>query len=268
MTPETYMRRFHNAGAAEYYPQTAEDLFPVAESCPCQSGTCGDSQDQNDNGQAACCCKRSMEEALRLLCGDAMSSLVDFDAFFFLTDSLAVGSTLSTPGSDIDNINTPVASLHRFSPCNCDLLEVGGTAYFAVPDTANVALSDVDQLSLCALKAVAFQIPAGSCPADCGDSNYDRAVRAIRRAIRAEGGDTGACGRCRAHCDCDNCCCTQGVLQELSTRNLSRTATIAAGPFVLQNVTVLGSIGSVLVMTNETTSRFYLVCANAVDAIA
>ena len=249
---------------ADVCPVLAEDLYPCCETESTAPSRPTKPSHDDDN----CCCKGSMVEALQLLCSESVSSLVDFDRFFFLTDALAMGSVLTVPGSDIDNINTPTATLQRFSPCNCALLDVAGTAYPAVIGSTSVVLDDVDQLSLCALKAVIFQLAESECPEECGDSNYDRAVRAIRRAIRAEGGSTGACGVCQAHCDCDDCSCTQGVLQELSARNLSRTATIAAGPLVLQNVTVLGSIGSVLVMTNETTNRFYLVCADAVDAIA
>ena len=54
---------------------------------------------------------------------------------------------------------------------------------------------------------------------------------------------------------------------ELSTRNLSRMATLTAGPLVLQNVTVIGSLGSVLVLADEDTERFYLVCADHVEAL-
>ena len=209
-----------------------------------------------------------MVEALRLLCGNTLGSLVDFNAFFFLTDSLAVGSALSLPGEDTDNISTPTAGLRRFSPCNCDLLDITGTAFFAVPGTENVALGNLEQLSLCSIKAIAFQISDADCPRDCDDSNYRRAVRAIRRAIQAEGGDTSPCTPCQAHCDCDDCCCAAGLLTELSSRNLSRLATLTAGPLVLQNVTVLGSIGSVLVLADEGLSRFYLVCANSIEALA
>jgi len=209
-----------------------------------------------------------MADALRLLCGETLGSLVNFDAFFFLTDSLAIGSPLSVPGEDTDNIADPDASLRRFSPCNCDLLDISGTAYFAVPGSSPQALEDVDQLSLCTLKAVAFVVAEADCERECGDTNYDRAVRAIRRAIRAEGGDTNACGRCQAHCDCDDCCCcSEGVLTELSTRNLSRTATLIVGGMVLQNVQVLGNVGSALVLSDEELERIYLVCANAVEAL-
>ncbi len=274
MTPETYMRRFH--GDVEEQedvccPLIAEDLYPDYRNVPASQSeerrACGIDEAGERPGRA-CCCKGSLADALRLLCGDTLGSLVDFDAFFFLTGSLAIGSALSVPGEDTDNISAPEASLRRFSPCSCDLLDVSGTAYFAVPGSSPVALEDVDQLSLCALKAVAFGVAEADCERECGDTNYDRAVRAIRRAIRAEGGDTNACARrSAADRDCDDCCCAEGLLTELSTRNLSRTATLTVGGMVLQNVTVLGSVGSALVLTDTELERFYLVCANAIEAL-
>lgn len=267
MTPETYTSR---CSGERYEPEgvcpllTAEEVYPCQETCPLAQP---EEPRRPEHDEDSCCCKAAMADALRLLCGDTLGRLVDFDGFFFLTDSLAIGSALSVPGTDTDNIADPDASLRRFSPCNCDLLDVSGTAYFAVPRTTNVALEDVDQLSLCAVKAMAFGVVEADCERECGDTNYDRAVRALRRAIRAEGGDTNSCGRCAAHCDCDDCCCARGLLAELSSRNLSRTATLTAGSLVLQNVTVLGSIGPALVLTDEELERFYLVCANAIEAL-
>ena len=245
-------------------PLSAEDIYPV---CPCdaeEDSACSETPIASD----LCCCKPSMVEALRLLCGSTIGSLVDFNAFFFLTDALAIGSPLSASCPDTDNIATPCASLHRFSPCNCDLLDVTGTAYFAIPGTTAVALDEVNQLSLCAVKAVAFQIKDADCPRDCDDSNFRRAVRALRRAVQAEGGTTSPCASCQAHCDCDDCCCAAGLLTELSTRNLSRLATLSVGSLILRDVTVLGSIGSVLVLADECLNRVYLVCANAVEALS
>lgn len=261
MTPETYMRRYHGLDRTfegDACPLTAEELYPVSAA---EGRACGCASADDDGDK--CCCKASMAEALQLLCGETMGSLVDFDAFFFLTDALALGSPLFIPGDDIDNIRMPTASLRRFSPCNCNLLDVDGTAYFTIPGFDGVALETVNQLSLCAIKAIAFQI-ASSCDGECEDSAYRRAVRTIRRAIQSEGGSTGNCG---AYCDCDDCCCASGVLTELATRNLSRTATLTVGPLVLQNVTVLGSVGSVLVLASEELERFYFVCTNAVETL-
>lgn len=245
-------------------PLSAEEIFPV---CSCDAGEEAMCPASPFTSADLCCCKSSMVEALRLLCGNTLGSLVDFNAFFFLTDALAVGSPLSISCTGTDNISTPCAGLRRFAPCNCDLLDVTGTAYFAIPGTTAVALDDITQLSLCAIKAIAFQIKEAECPRDCDDSNFHRAIRALRRAIQAEGGTTSSCASCQAHCDCDDCCCASGLLTELSTRNLSRLATLAVGPMILRDVTVLGSIGSVLVLADEDLSRVYLVCANAVEAL-
>lgn len=255
--------------AEELYPCTPEGPvcpLPEATSCPCQAAA----DEPAASTEAPCCCKASMAEALRLLCDPALASLVDFDAFFFLTDHLTVGGSLTVPAAGaIDNITGATASFHRFSPCNCDLLDVSGDTYFALPAAAPAAaLDEVDQLSLCAVNAVAFQLTPPSADAPAGSPTpYQQALRAIRRDIQAEGGDTSACGVCMAHCDCDGCCCGAGILTELSTRNLSRLATLAAGPLVLREVTVLGALGSVLVLANEAANRLYLVCANRVEAL-
>lgn len=281
------IRRCYGTGAAMESAIPAEEVFPCGHaaesSCGCARETaecsraccplptsCGCSSQEAvtpDPIETSCCCKASMVEALRLLCDPTLASLVDFNAFFFLTDSLAIGGALKEFSSDCaDNLAAAEASFRRFSPCNCDLLDVDGTAYFAVPGMNCPALCDVEQISLCAIRAVAFQLAdteAGTC---CCEP-FQMALRSIRRAIHAEGGTTSACGTCGAHCDCDDCCCEAGILTELSTRNLSRLATLTAGPLILRNVTVVGSLGSVLVLADEATERFYLVCANHVEAL-
>lgn len=251
--------------AEEAFPRSAAPSCPLPEPVPCCQATA-----EPAPVETPCCCKASMAEALRLLCDPVLASLVDFDRFFFLTDHLSIGGALAVPTAEgVDNITAADAAFHRFSPCNCDLLDLTGTAYFAAPaGTPVIALENISQLSLCAVKAVAFQLAPA--PADTPANTpapYQQALRAIRRSIQAEGGDTGACGSCQAHCNCDDRCCSAGILTELSTRNLSRLATLTAGPLVLQGVTVLGSLGSVLVLAEETVGRFYLVCANCVEAL-
>ena len=261
MTPETYMRHYH-ADLDAMDPIPAEELYP---SCPLTASPCAAADP--DEPADPCCCKASMAEALRLLCDPTLAGLVDFDAFFFLTDNLTVGGALEVPTNAADNIAAADASFRRFSPCNCALLDVTGAAYFAAPE-GTAMLQSIDQISLCSVQAVAFQLlHTETADAVQTLTPYQQAVRAIRRAIQAEGGTTTAYGACSCHCDCDDCCCSAGILAELSTRNLSRLATLTAGPLVLQNVTVLGSLGSVLVLADEASYRFYLVCANGVETL-
>lgn len=269
MTPETYMRRYHTGcGCEDEAGISAEELFP---SCPLNTADagcdgCGCSA-ADPEPLPSCCCKASMVEALRLLCNTELANLVDFDAFFFLTDSLTVGGSLITPTSEADNISALSASFERFSPCNCDLIDVGGSAYYAAPGSTTAMLETVDQLSLCSVKAIAFTLITADEEGETDVGIYRRAVRYLRRAIRAEGGDTSGCAPCGAHCDCDNCCCDAGLLTALATRNLSRQATLTAGPLVLQNVTVLGAVGSTLVLADETNRRIYFVCVSQIEAL-
>jgi len=261
MTPEIYMRRFHGPDSpeGECCAIAAEDLFP----CPQVVEPCCHPQPEDP---VPCCCKGSMIDALRLLCSAELSDLVDYEAFFFLTGHLAVGSTLAIPvqgTGPADNITAPAASFRRFSPCNSDLLEVSATAFYSSPTAPAVALEEVDQVSLCALKAVAFQLADRGSEAE-NEAAYRRALRLFRREL---GSDAAGCAPCEAHCDGDPCCCSEGLIYELSRRNLSRTATLTAGPLVLREVAVLGSAGSVLVLANETLRRFYLVCVDAVEVL-
>jgi len=285
MTTESYMNRFHGRCREEADPISAEDLYPCcrleeAETCPCARESdpcpCGRAADprpcpreEDDPIQEdGCCCKASMAAALRLLCGDELSQLVNFNSFFFLTDALTVGGTLNTTTGAPDNIAAAVGALQRFSPCNCDLIEVEGSAYHAVPSAPDLALLTVDTVSVCALKAAAFQLVEDQEEVTCECPSVERrALRLLRRAIRSAGGDTNACGVCQAHCDCDDCCCAAGILTELSGRNLSRQATLTVGPLVLQGVTVLGSLGTVLVLWNEAERRVYFVCANHIEVL-
>lgn len=263
MTVETYMKRFHDPDSADGDSLvTAEELFPCREETAEEDCRCPSEPDEDDD----CCCKRSMIDALRLLCSTELSDLVDFDAFFFLTDTLAIGSTLFTPRQaegPSDNITDPDATFRRFSPCNCDLLEVEAAAYYNSTTSPATALDDADQVSTCAVKAVAFDLADRGSEAE-NFAAFRRAVRILRREL---GSGASGCGTCGAHCDCDTCCCAEGIVRELSGRNLSRTATLTVGPLVLRDVTVLGSKDKVLVLANEDLRRFYLVCANSVEAL-
>lgn len=295
MTTQDYMRRYHGCGRdrdcdgdcdcdrrdrdCDRAALTAEEVFP---SCPLATATTAtttaetaaeteaattrhhDSDDDSDD----CCCRESLVDALRLLCSTRLSDLVDFNAFFFLTQSLSIGGALTVPpqnGTDpSDNISAAEATFRRFSSCNNSLLDVDATAFFASPGMAPVALTEVEEVSLCSLIAIAFDLVEADTEEE-EQADYDRAVCLLRREL----GTTcnRSCGSCAAHCDEEGCCCAESILRELSVRNLSRTATFTAGKLVLQNVTVLGSVGNVLVVANEDERRFYFVCANAIEVL-
>lgn len=218
------------------------------------------------------CCKASMRQALRLLCSNRISDLLDFDGFAFVTDDLVVGAQpVPMCPTAKDNLSDLKGTFRRFSPCNCDLIDIEGCAHGPFGP-----LIEVDQATLCALSAIVFQVqgcggesttPTTNC--DCLTTPEAR-YRRVRDLLQCELSTIDrACGECVCHCDCtDDCCCAEGVLAALSGLSLNKRATLIAGLLALRNVTVLGTIGNVLVLGNDEDFRFYFVCANKVEMLA
>lgn len=244
----------------------------VRPSCPFPCGGTGNGGNGSD-GVDCGCCKASMREALKLLCCNQVSDLLDFDGFAFVTDDLVVGAQpVCMSECSKDNLGPLSGTFRRFSPCNCDLIDIAGCAYGPFG-----ALIDVDQATLCSLSAIAFQVqgcgaggpaaPVSGC--DCPITPETR-YRRVRDLLQCQlSAVDRACGECVCHCDCtDDCCCAEGVLAALSGVSLNKRATLIAGLLALRNVTVLGTIGNVLVLGNDDDYRFYFVCANKVEMLA
>ena len=245
----------------------ADNSYGCAETADCGCTASESVLALESAGDDVCtCCKASMRAALRLFCCNAISDLVDFDSFAFISDTNYVGTTPVTIGTETsDNLGGFEGSFRRFSPCSCDLLDITGTVY--TPSGLTVA---VTQANLCTLTAIAFELlPApeetsgGCCCEETDLSRFRRVRNLLQRALPSM---PQPCGECAVQCDCtDDCCCTDGVISALSGAAMNNRATLSAGLLSLQNVNVLGSIGSVLVLANETQGRFYFVCANKVD---
>lgn len=252
----------------------------VTSSCSCREERreercegCREGRRESRREEGCSCCKASMRQALRLLCSNQISDLLDFDGFAFVTDDLVVGAQpVPMCPTAKDNLSDLKGTFRRFSPCNCDLIDIEGCAYGPFG-----ALIEVDQATLCALSAIAFQVqgcgaggsttPTTGC--DCLTTPEAR-YRRVRDLLQCELSTIDrACGECVCHCDCtDDCCCAEGVLAALSGLSLNKRATLIAGLLALRNVTVLGTIGNVLVLGNDEDFRFYFVCANKVEMLA
>ena len=81
----------------------------------------------------------------------------------------------------------------------------------------------------------------------------------------------GSCTQepCPCSCACDgrDCCCAAGLLDTLARNNLSRRVSLTAGLLALRGVTLLGSVGNVLVLCNDADHRLYFVCVNSVQFV-
>jgi len=212
------------------------------------------------------------------LCDQQISSLLDFDATAFLTDTYSAGAALEPPSrsgshcpSDMPTDNLPdtlTGTFRRFSPNNCDLIDVDAAVFNADGDEVFTAT----QLSLCHLDAVVIQGAAATAEGDFNATEATarnfRCVRS-RLARRLNPCDDSCSPVCSCSCVCDSgdCCCAAGLLATLAQNNISRRVSLVAGLLVLTGVTLLGTVGNVLVLSNDTDNRLYFVCVNSVQFI-
>ena len=242
-----------------------------------------------------CCCKQSFRAALGLLCDQQISSLLDFDTAAFVTDTYTAGAMMTgrkpyaagdaddtadaaagkpkppappNPNEPSDNLGALSGSFRRFAPCSCDLLDIDAKLYTA---GGKNSVFTATQVSLCQLDAVVIQ---GAEAAAEGDLTADEATarnfRCLRQRLAQRLKPCGdPCGQTHCSCACDgrDCCCAAGLLGTLAQNNLSRRVSVTAGLLVLRNVTLLGTVGNVLVLSNDTDNRLYFVCVNSVQFI-
>lgn len=261
--------------------------------CCCLAPAPAPQPPQVDEG---CCCKQSFRAALGLLCDQQLSGLLDFDAAAFLTSTYTAGAALTSgkqepgphaedggktpcrpdppapvnPNRPSDNLGKLTGSFRRFAPCTCDLLDIDAGLYAAGEKHCDFTAS---QVSLCQLDAVVIQ---GAAAADEGDLFAGEAAaqnfRCLCARLAQRLNPAGApCGQepcsCRCACDGRDCCCAAGLLSTLAQNNLSRRVSLTAGLLVLRNVTLLGTVGNVLVLSNDADGRLYFVCVNGVQFI-
>ncbi len=248
--------------------------------------------------EEGCCCKQSFRAALGLLCDERISSLLDFDTAAFITDTYTAGTKLAggkpyagTPGAQAegdagdtagakgkptppcpcetsDNLGNLYGSFRRFSPCSCDLIDIEAEVY--TPSGKSCALT-AQQVNLCQLDAVVIQGADACAEGDLTAHEVTtRNFRCLRAMLAQRLNPVGSpCGQTACSCACDgrDCCCAAGLLSTLAQNNLSRRVSLAAGLLVLQDVTLLGTVGNVLVLSNDCDNRLYFVCVNSVQFI-
>lgn len=218
-----------------------------------------------------CCCKQSFRAALQLLCDQELSDLLDFDATVFVTNDYSAGAAVTQTVADAapaDNLTEPLeGTFLRFSPGSCDLLDIDAEL-FAAPETSTGLTAT--QVNLCEL--VAFVIQLAETEAE-GDLTAEQVAARNFRRVRAilSRSLTPCSNGCGSTCSCpvcDDCCCAAGLLATLAESNLSRRVSLAAGPLLLNGVTLLGTAGNVLVLANDEDYRIYFVCVNHIQFLA
>lgn len=254
-------------GCAEPQPRPCAPgcAYEPQPDCACAVPTAPPSREAHRT-EPCLCCKLSLRDALKLLCCGGISELVNYDAFAFLTEASVIGATpVALAETDTDNLGTLTGTFRRFSACSCDTIDIAGTVL-----TPFGTAIDASGASLCALSAIVFDLlpapapdPDAAFPADTDALRYRRVRELLQKQLSCT---SDPCGACRCQCDCsDDCCCAEGILNTLSGASLSARTTLTAGLLAVRGVTVLGTVGNVLVLANETLRRFYFVCAAKID---
>lgn len=220
-----------------------------------------------------CSCRRGFVQALQMLLRTNLSSLIDFQSFAFVTTDFLVGSAPTAPtvtDASYDNLAADLTgTFSRFSPGACDYIDVAGAVSFPTIGAPATGLT-ASRLNLCDLLAVAFD-PAGDAATDV-TANY-QAARALfqqlltqpRRGPRPPYPGYPPFPPAPDYPPypdpCDNCCCDD------RESPMGGSVSLFAGPLLLANATVLGSIEGVLILANDTAERFYFVCSDDVNPV-
>ena len=217
-----------------------------------------------------CDCAAGMAGALQLLCDARFAPLMDYSQFAFMTDHFVLGTSLDCPATSTaayDNLTGPLnGSFERIRTCTCDNLKVSGQVYYPIPictggtETACCAEGpafDAGQVRLCALTAVAFTVPAAA--GEETPTSYEQIKGLLWQALHpgrpTPPGTLPAMKPTPCDCDCD----------DLAG---GRTVSLAAGPLIVGGATVLGSVGDVLVLANDTSRRIYFVCKSKLEFLS
>ena len=219
--------------------------------CNCQPQqscqNCQPCQPCQEQTQTSCCCscKEDFRKALELICCPQLQGLVDTASFAFVTDDYVLGTPISAAPAGTtpaDNLTDPAAT-YVCGGDNCESLTVSGTLYPTTVEGAALG-TVVTQVALCQLDAISFD---ASDAGDGTDANFQTISQFLGQLLRPR----------KPH----DCTC---VADALASAAAVRASTVTVSPLVVQNSTILGQIGSVLVMANATDNRFYFICADKI----
>lgn len=225
------------------------------------AGACRPMPPQNPQVQGVsqssddCGCRASLVQALQMLLRSGLSAYVDFQNFAFLTDLFVVGASIVQPtvaDPAYDDLSELTGSFGGFTPCACEYIDVTGPVYSIVAAVTDTGLT-VNRLRLCDVSAIAFEVEGDTV------SNYQSARQLISQIIQS--------GRRESACPPypDPCCEPCDVMGD--ALSVGRTVSLTAGPLILSGAVVLGRIGKVLVLANDTQSRFYFLCEDAIQLL-
>ena len=200
-----------------------------------------------------CCCKESMAKALELLSDATIKPYLTSSLFAFVGEKYLVGTNglLPAVAAGSDNLNgLNGTKFAGFNSCNCDTIKLTSSAI--VSPITNAAITPasltVNKVSLCDIDAIAFDYitPAGAIPFDTALTTLlDKYIK-------------NCCVKC------DDCCCNDGIFNDIYNSFSPNLVTLTAGWLIVNNVKVLGKVGSVLVLSSTAGNVIYFTCLDSV----
>ena len=219
---------------------SGRDCNPCQQSCQQQGQDCC---------QKTCCpCGEEFRRALDFLCDSPLRSLIDFDAFAFITDFFLLGTSLqasvgsNTPADNLDDLKGTLVC----GGDSCETIQVSGPLHYPIPNTAALNAT-ITQVVLCQLDAIAFD---AACSGDGRESNFQTIRHTLSKLLKPRHNQ--------------DCCCSS-IAEALTSAAAVRTTTLTAGPLLVKGAAILGQIGDILVLANSEDHRFYLVCADKIS---
>ena len=194
-----------------------------------------------------CPCSADFRRVLDLLCSPKLQPLVDFNAFAFVTDYYVLGSAVTVPDAAAvpgDNL-VELSASYVCGGDSCEALTVSGILYPPTDGAAALA-STVTQVALCRLNAAVFA--AAETAGGTAAANFQTISQTLGQILRPQKPQ-----------DCGS------LADALTNAAAVRASTVTAGPLIVQNSTIIGQSGSILVMANSTDNRFYFICADKID---
>lgn len=214
--------------------------------CPCPPPAPPRPQPPAAPPMEPCSCGEDFRRILDLMCSPRLQPLVNFNTFAFVTDYYVLGTAIeaaTTSATAGDNLSSPAAS-YVCGGDSCGALTVSGLLY--PPQAAATALeSTVTQVVLCRLNAISFDAAGTD---DTAATNFQSLTQALSQLLRPQRPQ-----------DCGS------LADVLTSAAATRASTVTTGPLVIENSTILGQLGSTLVMANSTDNRIYLICADKID---
>ena len=214
-----------------------------------------------------CDCAAGMSAMLQLLCDPRIAPLVDYSQFAFSPRNFVLGTSLDCPATSTagyDNLTGPLAgSFERIRTLSCENLEVSGQIYYPIP-----ICTGGTETACCAEgprvrrgRGAAARADGGGVhdPGGGGETtptDYDQIKGLLWQALHPAVRPSGSTPPMKpTPCDCD---------ETVAGR---KTVSLTAGPLLLGNAAVLGSVGNVLVLANDTSRRIYFVCNGFQDRL-